>query len=154
MSRYRSRSRILPNLFAILALGAILTGCGVSSGASGAGTATISGVVMAGPTCGAEPAGSPGACAPRPVPNRTVNIISISSAATITTGQFPTGPIVASATTDAQGHFDVRVPPGQYVAIAPPTGTGAFMRQTNIPRVTVAAGQTATVTINLDTGIR
>lgn len=141
-------------LAAIILVCALLTACGASSGGgTGASQGVISGVVMAGPTCGAEPAGSPAACAPRPVPNRTVHIIGVSATATVTLAQPPTGPIVATVTTDAQGRFSVHVSPGHYVAVVAPT-TGFGMRQINIPEATVAAGQTVTVTVNLDTGVR
>ncbi|MGH2486239.1 MAG: carboxypeptidase-like regulatory domain-containing protein [Ktedonobacterales bacterium] len=138
---------------AILVVCALLAACGVSSGGAAASQAVISGVVMAGPTCGAEPAGSPAACAPRPVPNKTVNIIAVGAAATITAGQTPTGPIVATATTDTQGRFSVHVSPGRYVALVAST-TGFGMRQMNIPQAKVTAGQSVNVTIYLDTGVR
>lgn len=147
------RRRALGALLAIILVVALLAACGASSGGSGASQGVISGVVMAGPTCGAEPAGSPAACAPRPVAGRTVNIIAIGATATITSAQLPTGPIAASATTDAQGRFHVSVPPGHYLAVVTPS-SGFGMRQISFPQVTVAAGQTATVTVELDTGVR
>ncbi|HKV83974.1 MAG TPA: carboxypeptidase-like regulatory domain-containing protein [Ktedonobacterales bacterium] len=140
-------------IVALTVLCGTLAGCGVSAGGSSASQGVISGVVMAGPTCGAEPAGSPGACAPRPVAGKTVNIIAIGSTATVTSAQLPTGPIVASATTNAQGRFRVSVPPGRYLAVVAPT-SGFGMRQISFPQVTVAGGQTATVTVELDTGVR
>jgi hypothetical protein len=152
MSHVTSRRAWL-GLPAIIVVCALLTACGVSSGGTGASQGVISGVVMAGPTCGAEPAGSPAACAPRPVPNKTVNIIAITAATTVTPGQTPTGTIVASATTDANGRFSIHVSPGAYAMVVSPN-SGFGMRQTNTVRATVAAGQTVDVTIMLDTGVR
>lgn len=144
-------------LLAALVICALLAACtSVGGGVTGTGgnSGVISGVVMAGPSCGAEPAGSPAACGPKPVPGKTVNIISIAATATVTISQPPTAPVVASATTDAQGRFSVNVPPGTYVVVVTPPSSGFTMRQTNLPQVTVTAGQTVNVTVNLDTGIR
>lgn len=155
MRDYPVRYRLLAALAATFMIGALLAACtSVGGGGTSGNTGAISGVVMAGPTCGAEPAGSPGACGPKPVPGKTVNIISIAATATVTIAQPPTAPVVASATTDAQGRFSVNVPPGSYVVVVAPPSSGFTMRQTNLPQVTVAAGQTVNVTVNLDTGIR
>lgn len=151
MSRVISLRRAALVFLGIMAVCALLTACDYSGGTS-ANQGVISGVVKAGPTCGVEPAGSPAACAPKPVPGRVVNIIAATS--TATPQQTPTGPIVASATTDAQGHFSVSVPPGDYLVVVASSGSGFSMRQINTVQVTVAAGQTVDVTIELDTGIR
>lgn len=155
MRTYTARARVLTLLVASVTACALLAACTSVGGGSTSGSAgVISGVVMAGPTCGAEPAGSPAACAPRPVAGKTVDIISVPASATVTIAQPPTAPVVATATTDSQGHFSVNVPPGVYVVVVTPPSSGFTMRQTNLPQVTVAAGQTVNVTVNLDTGIR
>ena len=155
MTRNPARSRLLAPLATLLVIGALLAGCtSVGGGGTTGTTGVISGVVMAGPTCGAEPAGSPAACGPKPVAGKTVNIISVSATATVTISQPPSGPVIASATTDSQGRFSVNVPPGSYVVVVAPPSSGFSMRQTNLPLVAVAAGQTASVTVELDTGIR
>lgn len=151
MSHVTQLRRAAVALFAVIAVCALLTACEYSAGTS-ASQGVISGVVKAGPTCGAEPAGSPAACEPKPVPDRVVNIIAAPS--TATPQQTPTGPIVASATTDAQGHFSVNAPPGDYFVMVATSGSAIGMRQINTVRVTVVAGQTVNVTIELDTGIR
>lgn len=155
MRRITARTHMLASLAAMIAICALLAACtSVGPGGTSGNTGVISGVVMAGPTCGAEPAGSPGACGPRPVPGKTVSIISVSATATVTIAQPPTAPVIATATTDSQGQFSINVPPGSYVVLVTPPSTGFSMRQTNLPLVAVAAGQTVSVTVNLDTGIR
>lgn len=155
MRDYPVRYRLLAALAAMFVIGALLAVCtSVGGGGTSGNTGAISGVVMAGPSCGAEPAGSPAACGPKPVAGKTVNIISVATTATVTIDQAPTAPVVASATTDALGRFSVNVSPGSYVVVVAPPSSGFTMRQTNLPQVTVAAGQTVNVTVNLDTGIR
>ncbi|HEV2236955.1 MAG TPA: carboxypeptidase-like regulatory domain-containing protein [Ktedonobacterales bacterium] len=101
---------------------------------------TISGDVVAGPTCPVETAENP--CPPKPVPDRDVSI------------QTPDGVEVAHALTDGNGHFTVRIAAGAYV-VRVAVGPGLLgLRQTTPGAVTVAAGQTAYIQIELDTGIR
>jgi hypothetical protein len=101
---------------------------------------TLVGDVVAGPTCPVEVAENP--CPPAPVPNRQVRI------------ETPVGAVAATVTTDAEGHFTVHLPPGHYVihvAIIP--GQVGF-QQVTPGDVTLVAGQTTSITIELDTGIR
>jgi hypothetical protein len=100
---------------------------------------TLSGLVVAGPTCPVESVENP--CPPRPVPNRLVLIE--------TTG----GTVVSRATTDQQGQFTVTLSPGTYQVKVPPDGN-PFPVQRVAQQVTVIAGQTVQVKIELDTGIR
>lgn len=102
-------------------------------------TGTLSGTVVAGPTCPVEPAEQP--CPPRPVPDRLVLI------------ETPDGTVVARATTDQQGRFVLTLPPGTYTLLVPPDGN-PFPIQRTSQQVTLVAGQTAQVTVELDTGIR
>ena len=129
-------------IVALLALFA-LAACGVSgpgSGGSGAGQGTLVGDVSAGPTCPVQSTDHP--CPPKPVPNARVTIETPSGSA-----------VVATATTDAQGHFSVSLTPGDYrVRIEP--GNGSLPRQDQPQSVTIRAGQTTSVKIELDTGIR
>jgi hypothetical protein len=122
---------------------------------------TITGDVVAGPTCPVEHAEDP--CADRPVPDRQVTITTSGStppnvpppnAAPYTAQTTPTAPPAASTTTDANGHFSVDVPPGSYV-VRVAAGLGLLgMRQITPGNVTIAAGQTTYIKIELDTGIR
>jgi hypothetical protein len=145
-------------LVALLALGLVLTlaGCAsITAGGSGAagtnattspgagtpGTqGTLAGDVVAGPTCPVERAEDP--CPPKAVPNREVQILGANNA------------IVATTMTDSKGHFSVAVAPGTYTVILPIKPGQIGMRQISDVKVSVVAGQIATVKIMLDTGIR
>jgi hypothetical protein len=109
------------------------------TGNSGTGQGTLNGVVLAGPTCPVETADSP--CPPRPVANRQVTI------------ETTAGKIVATVTTDQQGHFSANLPPGTYVLRLVPDG-GKLPIQRTLTVVTIVAGKTISIQIMLDTGIR
>jgi hypothetical protein len=101
---------------------------------------TISGSVVAGPTCPVQTAEDP--CPPKPVPGRPVSI------------QTPNGTEVASTVTDASGNFTVHLAAGSYV-VRVVTGVGLLgLEQVTPGDVTVVAGQTTHIQIELDTGIR
>lgn len=100
---------------------------------------TLDGVVEAGPTCPVESVTQP--CPPKPVPNRVVLIE--------TSG----GSIVAKVTTDQQGRFEVNLAPGTYELKVGP-GITQYPIQRKPQVVTIVAGQTTQVKIELDTGIR
>ena len=104
------------------------------------GDGTLTGDVVAGPTCPVERAEDP--CPPKPVPNREVRV------------ETTDGALVATTTTDGMGHFRVALAPGSY-AVRVKIGPGMIgMRQMQIPQVRIGAGQTVNVLIELDTGIR
>lgn len=128
-------------VLALLALAACgqLTNAGDTSGTTGA-TGTIQGTVTAGPTCPVQTVENP--CPDKPVPDREVDV------------QTPAGAVVASTKTDANGHYSVAVPPGSYVVHVVIVQGQAGIRQNTPGNVTVAAGQTVTLNIVLDTGIR
>ena len=130
-------------LTAALVMLLALAACGVSGpsgGGSSAGQGTLVGDVSAGPTCPVQSTDHP--CPPKPVANARVTIETPSGSA-----------VVATATTDAQGHFSVSLPPGDYrVRIEP--GNGGLPRQDQPTNVTIHAGETTSVKIELDTGIR
>jgi Carboxypeptidase regulatory-like domain len=140
----RAGRRALPlslSLATVLVMLLALAACGVSGpGGSSAGQGTLVGDVSAGPTCPVQSTDHP--CPPKPVPNARVTI------------ETPSGStVVATATTDAQGHFSVSLPPGDYrVSVEP--GTGGLPRQDQPTNVTIHAGQTTSVKIQMDTGIR
>jgi hypothetical protein len=179
MAARRSAARLrvvaaLPALAALLALFA--TGCGatVVTGDAGAGTGsgtpttastpavtatgttgggdgqqtppvsgphgTLSVDVVAGPTCPVEQAENP--CPPVRVAERPVTIVT------------PAGAVVATATTDAQGHFSIVLTPGAYVIQVAIVPGAPGLRQDSPGNVTVVDGQTTSVQIMLDTGIR
>jgi hypothetical protein len=122
-----------------LGLGLLLAGCGQTL-VPGAGQGTLNGLVVAGPICPVESKTNP--CPDRPVPNREVKIETSS------------GAVVATATTDAQGHFSVVLAPGSYVVRVTIVRGQIGMRQASPGNVSVLANQPVSVTIELDTGIR
>jgi hypothetical protein len=104
-----------------------------------AATGILIGKVVAGPTCPVQTAEQP--CPPRPVPNRLVLI------------ETPGGTIVMRVTTDQQGQFRVTLAPGTYRVLVPQDGN-VFPIQRTPQQATVVAGQSMTVLVELDTGIR
>ena len=129
-------------VFALLIAGGIMllfAACAPTSIGPGGQQGTLTGDVVAGPTC---PVQGETPCPPAPVTDRQVTIKTSS------------GAVAATATTDAQGHFSVSLAPGSYdvqVAIIP----GQIgMRQTTPGQVTIVSGQTTHLQIELDTGIR
>ena len=142
--RVRAGAMLVAVLVAVLlalVLG-VLAACGVQPASEGAqqNQGTLTGTVVAGPTCPVARAEAP--CPPKPVPNRAVRI------------ETADGTLAATVTTDGQGHFRVALAPGSYV-VRVTVGAGLVgMRQTTTPQVQILAGQTVHVQITLDTGIR
>jgi hypothetical protein len=118
----------------------LLAACAPTSTGAGGQQGTLTGNVIAGPTCPVQQAETP--CPPAPVTNREVTI------------KTSDGTVAATAMTDAHGDFSVSLAAGSYqvqVAIIP----GQIgVQQTTPGQVTIAAGQTTHVEIMLDTGIR
>jgi hypothetical protein len=112
-----------------------LAACG-GGGSSAAASATITGRVSIGPFCPVERLGSP--CPTPPV-----------SAEVTATRRGDKDP-AATARAASDGSFRLAVPPGDYVVTAR-ARNALFCRSEN---VTAAAGRSATVTIDCDTGIR
>jgi hypothetical protein len=131
--RYFYLPAVLLSLCLLLTVGA----CGSSNGGA---HGTISGDVVAEPTCPVEQVGHP--CPPKAVTGRQVTI------------ETPGGATVATTMTDANGRFAIAVAPGKYI-VHVQVGAGLLgMRQITPGDVTVIANQTATIQIVLDTGIR
>jgi hypothetical protein len=99
----------------------------------------LMGEVVAGPTCPVATAEQP--CPPRAVPNRLILV------------ETPGGAIVTRVTTDQRGRFRVMLAPGTYRVLVPQNGN-PFPTQRTPQQVTVIAGKTMQVLIELDTGIR
>jgi hypothetical protein len=116
----------------------LLSACGLSGG--GAAQGTLTGTVEASPTCPVERVGQ--TCPPAPVPNRQVQILGASNT------------VVATTTTDAHGHFSISLAAGAYVVKVAIVQGQIGLRQISPGNVTIVAGQTTTITIMLDTGIR
>jgi hypothetical protein len=138
-AKFRRMMR-LPMVAAVVIAGVvlILTACGQTD--SGATHGTLTGTVVASPTCPVQNADQP--CAPVPVRGRLVQALD-------TRGQ-----VVASAKTDDQGRFSLSLAPGSYVIHVAIVQGQPGLRQTTPGNVTVSAGQSASLNIELDTGIR
>lgn len=122
-----------------LALAALLVGCGSGTGGPGQGGAAeaeLVGRVVAGPTCPVETVGSP--CPPAPVEGATVELWHGSE-------------VVARTRTAADGAFRLSAGPGDYDVHA--ASSGGYRSETSTP-VTLRAGEQASVTLLLDSGIR
>lgn len=101
----------------------------------------IRGTVLLGPTCPVE--STPGANDPVPcVTPYSANLVVLDGESAV----------VKRVTSEADGTFEVNVPPGDYV-VTPSTGADTYPIAQPVP-VTVFAGQYASVEINYDTGIR
>jgi len=143
MDTHPTTRHLFPLALAFLLAGGILlllAACAPTGLGTPGRQGTLTGDVVAGPTCPVAPAGSP--CPLAPVTDRQV---------TITTSS---GSVAATTKTDGQGHFSVALAPGSYnvqVAIVP----GQIgIRQTTFGQATITAGQTTHIQIVLDTGIR
>jgi hypothetical protein len=95
---------------------------------------------VAGPTCPVERMPPDPACAPKPVPNVTVEITDDHG--------HPQGMVVL----DATGRASVDLEPGTFTITA--QGATGFMSGPEPLRVVVEAGQVTDVTLSYDTGIR
>ncbi len=130
-------------IFLVL-LGILLDACGQStlnttaspSGKNSQGT--LSGNVMLSPTCPLQ--GTDGDCPSRAAAFRQVRIMSNKQ-------------VVATTTTDKQGHFDIHLNPGDYAVLVNNLSPGVRRPAQGVP-VHIKAGQVSTVKIVLDTGIR
>jgi Carboxypeptidase regulatory-like domain len=114
----------------------LLTACTAAADAH-TKAAAVEGTVTAGPTCPVERADHP--CPPAPVRDAEVRLVR--------TG----GKTSAQTHTDDRGFFHLSSAPGAYTVIA--TNPSGYHSQASAP-VTLTAGQTQHVDLQLDTGIR
>ncbi|MDT4938951.1 MAG: hypothetical protein QOG80_2622 [Pseudonocardiales bacterium] len=114
----------------------VVTGACSSVRPARAAPASVVGTVLSGPRCPVERVGSP--CPPGPVSGADVAALS-------------GGRIRAATKSDGRGGFRLTVPPGSYTITA--TNVGAY-RSTATQQVVVAPGQTVSISLLLDTGIR
>jgi len=134
-------------LLALAAGALLLAGCGeIPNGSPGTTTPPPSGVrgtVILGPTCpiGGEPGASD------PIPCLTPYVAQL----VVVDGQ---GVAVAQVTSDADGRFEVTLPPGDYVITPTPPASGDLFPIAQPLSVVVIAGEYLEIQINYDTGIR
>jgi hypothetical protein len=127
--------RLLPLLLPVL----LLVSCGTSAPPSDSGAlGTVSGSVLAGPTCPVQTDASP--CPDVPLSGEVVQLVAGDT-------------VVASATSDAQGAFTLQAEPGDYQLMWAPEGD-VGIRFAKPVGVSVVAGETVTADLLVDTGIR
>lgn len=127
---------VLLGIAAIVA-GTAIAGCGRDGGTAGASDSGIRGTVLIGPTCAVEVVG--GNCADKPY---ATDLRVVDSG---------TGDQVATASSSANGHFEVALPAGGYRLAA--GSPGSLPRATPVS-VTVRPHSYEQVTIRFDSGIR
>jgi hypothetical protein len=125
-------------LLAVLLLTMVASACAkATDGAGSGGGSGIRGVVVAGPQCPVESAQSP--CPDAPLAKTEVQVKR-------------SGNVVATATSDETGAFQVTLPPGTYsVEAVTDMGGIGYARPVD---VTVTEGAFAQVSVVVDTGIR
>ena len=98
--------------------------------------------VVAGPVCPVEQDPPDPSCDPRPVEGARI-FVQPGDGRDI---------LVGEATTDADGHAAIELPPGDYVVIG--GEVDGLMGLPEPTTVTIAPGETLTITLAYDTGIR
>ena len=127
----------------LLAAPLVLSAClPASSPTPDAELGTLEVEVVAGPVCPVEQDPPDPNCAPRPVEGARI-LVQPGDGRDIVAGE---------ATTDTDGHATVELAPGDYVVVG--VEVDGLMGLPEPTTVTLNAGQTATVTLAYDTGIR
>ncbi|HET7645622.1 MAG TPA: hypothetical protein VFM03_03990 [Candidatus Limnocylindria bacterium] len=129
-------------LTVVVCLCALVAACQSPPDPSGSGTGTVDVTVVAGPVCPVEQNPPDPACEPRPVQGARI-LVQPGDGRDI---------VVGEATTDADGHASIELPPGEYIVLG--TDVGGLMGRPEPMAVTVRAGQAVTVELVYDTGIR
>jgi hypothetical protein len=124
-------------LLALLLLSMVAPACAKATDGAGSGGSGIRGVVVSGPQCPVESAQSP--CPDAPLAKTEVQVKR-------------SGDLVATATSDATGAFQVTLPPGTY-SVEAVTDMGGIGSARPVD-VTVTEGAFAQVSVVVDTGIR
>lgn len=126
----------------VVAISLLLVACAPASPTTPVATGELEVTVVAGPVCPVETLPPDPACAPRPVPDARV-LVSPGDGREV---------LVAEATTDEDGIARLELPPGDYI-VSGGEVDGLF----GLPSpttATVVAGETTSVTLAYDTGIR
>jgi hypothetical protein len=101
---------------------------------------TLAGQALAGPTCPVETTPPDPACAPRPVPGAVLLVLDAGDER------------VAEIITDDEGRFSAAIAAGSYRLVPQPVE--GLMGTAEPQDVTIEAGETTTVVVGYDTGIR
>lgn len=126
----------------ILLLIAAVAGCVPAATASPTSAGTLEVEVVAGPVCPVERDPPDPDCAPRPVGGARI-FVQPADGRDI---------IVGEATTDEAGRAMIELAPGDYLVLG--SEVEGLMGRPDPTAVTVVAGQTVTITLAYDTGIR
>lgn len=127
-------------LAAVLILAACQPATASPSGTGATGTLEIE--VVAGPVCPVERDPPDPGCEPRPVEGARI-LVQPGDGREV---------VVGEATTDTDGHATVDLAPGDYRVVG--LDVEGLMGRPDPPTVTVGAGETVTVMLAYDTGIR
>jgi hypothetical protein len=119
-----------------------MVGCVPATPTPSAATGTLQVEVVAGPVCPVERDPPDPDCEPRPVEGARI-FVQPGDGRDI---------LVAEATTDALGRATIEIAPGDYILVG--GDVAGLMGRPDPTTVTVAAGQTVTITLTYDTGIR
>jgi hypothetical protein len=125
----------MPRIALVLAT-AVLAATACARGGTESGAQGVRGVVLRGPMCPVEQEGTP--CPDEPVPGARISVLR-------------DGEVVATATSDPRGRFEIALEPGRYTLQAEPGSAGMFAKPVE---VTVQPGAFARVDLLIDTGIR
>ena len=140
----RSPRHFARSIISIVFLSILLAACrqsslnNIASPSGNASKGTLSGNVVLSPTCPVE--SIDGGCPPRAAALRQVRIMSNKQ-------------VIATTTTDKQGHFDIYLNPGDYAVLVNNLSPGVRKPAQGV-LVHIKAGQVSSVKIVLDTGIR
>lgn len=121
---------------------AAMVGCVPSASGSPAPDGTLQVEVVAGPVCPVEQEPPDPNCEPRPVEGARI-FVQPGDGRDI---------LVGEATTDEDGHVTIEIAPGDYIVLG--GDVEGLMGLPEPATVTVLAGQTVTITLTYDTGIR
>lgn len=126
----------------LLGIVVALAGCMPDPGPTATGAGTIEIEVVAGPVCPVEREPPDPNCEPRPVGGARIFVQPGDG------GDSP----VAEATTAEDGHATIQIAPGDYIVVG--GDVEGLMGSPEPATVTVLTGQTVTITLTYDTGIR
>lgn len=126
----------------VLGLALLLAACLPIPTPTAGGAGAIEVEVVAGPVCPVEQEPPDPNCAPRPVEGARI-FVQPGDGRDI---------LVGEATTDVDGNASIEIAPGDYIVVG--GQVDGLMGLPEPTTVSVAAGQTATITLTYDTGIR